>query len=87
MKWIRKDQYHYLNTDQIRDIQFITKSAKEFFYRVFYANGQFTEIKGFDTFEDAFEHADKTFGLTISTSAVPGTVVEYLPKEKSKATK
>ena len=61
MKWIKLNEYHYAKEDQIRDIQFIQKNDSEAFYRVFYANGQFTETKGFKDLKEAVEYASKIF--------------------------
>lgn len=86
MNWIRVKEFHYVNEDQVRDLQFVKKGDSEYFYRLFYSNGQNIDIKGFVSFDDAFEHANKTFGL-IKTFAGPDNVVDYGEKPKPKAKK
>jgi hypothetical protein len=63
MNWIRISEHEYVNEDQLRNIQFVKKGTSEYFYRLFYSSGSNTDIKGFDSLEDAFEHANRTFGL------------------------
>lgn len=88
MNWIRINKYHYVNEGQLRDIQFIRKGEDEYFYRIFYQNGQNVDIKGFDTLEDAFEHANKTFKINGEPVAAKELSKETpAPKPKEKKTK
>lgn len=84
MKWIRVNEHHYVNESQLRDIQFVKKGDNEYFYRLFYANGASVDVKGFDSLEDVFDSANRTFGL-VEQTLIPGEVVEYTPtKAKGK---
>ena len=59
IKWIRIDEFRYVNEDQLRDIQFVKKGSDEFFYRLFYSNGQSLDIKGF--VKDTYGYKAKEF--------------------------
>ncbi len=80
MNWVRIKENHFINGEQLRDIQFINKGDASF-YRVFFLYGSNVEVKGFASEKDAFEHADKTFNLTGNAKS------EAKPKATRKAAK